>query len=78
MLSNNPAMAAGRVELQLLAHNVTEPSRVQVGATADHAVLGQTAQLPGHIGQNIHCMADGVREQRSQVMVWIADCYIML
>ena len=40
VLSNNPAMTAGRMELQLLPHQVAEAAGVQVGATADHAVPG--------------------------------------
>lgn len=32
MLSDDPAMAAGRVEVELLAHEVAETGRVQVSA----------------------------------------------
>lgn len=42
------------MDAQALGHQVTETGRVQVGATADDAVLGQTAQLPGHVGQHVH------------------------
>lgn len=55
MLPNDPAVAAGRVEVQLLSHDVAETGRVQVGTRADDAVTGQAAQLPGHIGQDVHC-----------------------
>lgn len=55
MLSDDPAMAARRVEVKLLPHEVAETGRVQVGAGADDAVTGETAQLPGHVGQNVHC-----------------------
>lgn len=53
MLSDDPAMAAGRVEVELLSHDVTETSGVQVSAGANDAVTGETAQLPGHIGQDV-------------------------
>lgn len=53
MLANDPAMAAGRVEVELLAHEVAEAGRVQVGAGADDAVAREAAQLPGHVGQDI-------------------------
>lgn len=54
MLSDNPTMAARWVNAQLLSHQVTETSRVQVCATADHTVPGQTAQLPGYVGQDVN------------------------
>lgn len=55
MLPDYPAMAARGVEVKLLSHEVTETGRVQVGAGADDAVTGEPAQLPGHVGQNVHC-----------------------
>lgn len=54
MLSDDPAMAAGGVEVELLSHEVAETGRVQVGAGADDAVTGETTQLPGHVGQDVH------------------------
>lgn len=54
MLSDDPAMAAGGVEVELLSHEVTETGRVQVGSGANDAVTRETAQLPGHVGQNVH------------------------
>lgn len=55
VLSDDPAVAAGRVEVELLSHEVAETGRVQVGAGADDAVAGEAAQLPGHVGQDVHC-----------------------
>lgn len=54
MLSQDVAVEAGGVDAQLLRHDVAEAGGVQVGAAADDAVFGQTAQLPGHVGQNVH------------------------
>lgn len=54
MFSNNPTVAARWVNAQLLSHQVTETSRVQVCAAADDTVPGQTAQLPGHVGQDVN------------------------
>lgn len=53
VLANDPAVAAGRVEVELFAHEVAETGRVQVGAGADDAVAREAAQLPGHVGQNV-------------------------
>lgn len=61
MLSDDPAVAAGRVQVELLSHEVAETGRVQVGAGADDAVTGETAQLPGHVGQNVHCSGQRTR-----------------
>lgn len=54
MLSDDPAVATGRVDVQLLSHEVAETGRVQVGARANDAVTGETTQLPGHVGQDVH------------------------
>lgn len=54
MLADDPAVAAGWVEVELLAHEVAETGRVQVGAGADDAVAREAAQLPGHVGQDVH------------------------
>lgn len=59
MLSDDPAVAAGRVEVELLSHEVAETRRVQVGARANDAVAGETAQLPGHVGQDVHWKGKG-------------------
>ncbi len=59
MLSDDPAVAAGRVEVELLSHEVAETGRVQVGARANDAVTGETAQLPGHVGQDVHWKGKG-------------------
>lgn len=56
MLSQDIAIEAAGVNAQFLGHDVAEASRVQVGPAADNTVLWQAAQLPGHVGQNIHCM----------------------
>lgn len=55
MLSNDPAMTARGVEVELLSHQVAETGRVQVGARADDAVTWEAAQFPCHIGQDVHC-----------------------
>lgn len=54
MLADDPAVAAGRVEVELLSHEVAETCGVQVGARADDAVTREAAQLPGHVGQDVH------------------------
>lgn len=54
MLSDDPAVAAGRMEVEFLSHEVAKTGRVQVGARANDAVTGETTQLPGHIGQDVH------------------------
>lgn len=54
MLANNPAVAAGRMEVELLSHDVAETGRVQVGARANDTVTGQATELPCHIGQDVH------------------------
>lgn len=54
MLADDPAVAAGRVDVELLAHEVAETGRVQVGAGADDTVAREAAQLPGHVGQDVH------------------------
>lgn len=56
VLSQDITIEAAGVNAQFLSHDVAEASRVQVGPAADDTVLWQAAQLPGHIGQNIHCM----------------------
>lgn len=58
MLSNNPAMAAERVDAQPLAHQVAETGRIQIATASNHTVLREATDLPGHIGQNIHCQQD--------------------
>lgn len=55
MLAQDPAVEAAGVDPQLVGHQEAEPSRVQVGAAADDAVLGEAAQLPGHVGQHVDC-----------------------
>lgn len=55
MLSNDPAVTARRVEVELLCHDVAETCRVQVGTRANDAMTGETTQLPCHISQDVHC-----------------------
>lgn len=43
------------MDTKTLSHQVTETSRVQVGAASNDTVFGKAAQFPGHISQNIHC-----------------------
>lgn len=54
MLPDDPAMAARRVEVELLSHEVAETGGIQVGARADDTVTRETAQLPGHVCQDVH------------------------
>ena len=55
VLSQHPAVEGGGVDAEALGHQVAEAGGVQVGAAADDAMFGQTAQFPGHIGQHVHC-----------------------
>lgn len=55
MLSNNPAMAAERMDIQSFAHEVAETGRVQIATTSNNAVFRKATDFPGHVGQNIHC-----------------------
>lgn len=61
MLSQDVSVKAAGVDAQFLRHDVAEAGRVQVGPATNDTVLWQAAQLPGHVGQNIHCMN---RQQR--------------
>lgn len=54
MLSDDPAMATGRVQVELFSHEVAEAGTVQVGARADDAMTWETAQLPSDVGQDVH------------------------
>lgn len=54
VLPQHPAVEGAGVDAEAFGHHVTEASGVQVGAAANDAVLWQTAQLPGHIGQHIN------------------------
>lgn len=56
MLSQDVAVKAAGVDAQFLRHDVAEAGGVQVGPATNDTVLWQAAQLPGHVGQNIHCM----------------------
>lgn len=55
VLPQDPAIEAAGVDPQLVGHQEAESGRVQVGAAADDAVLGEAAQLPGHVGQHVNC-----------------------
>lgn len=56
MFSQYPAVETAGVNPQTLGHQVTEAGRVQVGSAADDPMFGQAAQLPGDVGQNVHCV----------------------
>lgn len=63
MLSQDVAVEATRVDAQLLGHDEAEAGRVQVGAAADDPVFGKAAELPGHVGHDIHCVGGhGVKQ----------------
>lgn len=55
MLSDDPSVAAQGVDAQPFSHEVAETGRVQITATTNNTVFGEATDLPGHIGQNIHC-----------------------
>lgn len=55
VLSQDPAVEAGGVDPQLVGHQEAESRRVQVGAAANDAVLGEAAQFPGHVRQHVNC-----------------------
>lgn len=54
MLSDDPTMAARRMQVEFLSHDVAETSRVEVSARANHTVTGEATQFPGNIGQDVH------------------------
>ena len=64
MFSNNVGVAGSGCDGQFLRQQVPEPARVQVGAGADDAVLGQPADLPRHVCEHIHWVA---RDQKDRV-----------
>ncbi len=55
VLSQHPAVKGAGMDAEPFGHQVAEAGRIQVGAAADDAVLGQTAQFPGYIGQHVNC-----------------------
>lgn len=70
----DPSVEAAGVDSQFFSHQEAEAGRVQVGAAADDAVLGEAAQFPGHIGQHIHCrkqlLATRHKRRRAKKCVW--------
>lgn len=56
MLSQDVAVEAACMDAQLLGHDEAETGRVQVGAAADHAVLGKAAELPRHVSHDVNCV----------------------
>lgn len=50
VLADDVPVAGGGGDAELLWEQVPEPRRVQVGAGANHAVLGQPAELPRNVG----------------------------
>lgn len=56
MFSQYTAVETAGVNPQTLGHQVTEAGGIQVGSTADNPMFGQTAQLPGDVGHNVHCV----------------------
>ena len=71
MLSDDVAVDAIWRNLQLLADEKAEPGRVKIGATAKDSVLWQAAELPSHVGQDVHWVGndhqDGVRAVLDQI-----------
>lgn len=56
MFSQDVAVEAARMDAKLLGHHEAETCRVQVGAAAEDAMLGKAAELPCHIGHDVHCV----------------------
>lgn len=57
VLPNYIRMAGRRRYVQFLREQIAEPGGVEVRSRADHTVLGQATDLPGHVGQDIHWVA---------------------
>lgn len=55
MLAQHPAMEGAGMDPEAFSHQVAKAGRVQVGAAANHTVLGQATQLPGDISQHVDC-----------------------
>lgn len=53
MFADDPAVAWSRSDIQTLWHQKSKPWWIQIGAGADDTILGQTAQLPRNICQDI-------------------------
>lgn len=54
MFANDPAVARRRGDVHPLTHEEPEPGRVEVRARTDDPVLGETAQLPRHVTENVN------------------------
>lgn len=54
MLSNDPSMTTACCNIQPLAHQEPKPTRIQIRARPNHPVLRQPAQLPCHVGEDVH------------------------
>lgn len=61
-------MAGSRGNTQTLRHQETESGRVQVGAGANDTALGQTGQLPGDIGEDIHGVGHNQQDRVGAVL----------
>ena len=57
MFTDDEAVTAGGRDAEALTHQETEPGRIQHAPAANHTVLGETTDLPRHIGQDINCKA---------------------
>ena len=55
VFADDPAVHVGRRDAQLLADQEMEARRVQVRTAPQHAVMGETADLPRNVRQNVHC-----------------------
>jgi hypothetical protein len=54
VLADDPSVAGGRGDVELLREQESEPRGVQVGAASDYAVLRQSRYLPGDVGKHVH------------------------
>lgn len=68
MLANDESVARGGSHSELLGHQEAESRGVQVGAGADDTVLGQPAELPGHVSQHVHRVAHDEQDSVGAVL----------
>lgn len=54
MFSNDVAVTTLRRDAQTFTDLETKPTGVEHGATANHLVMRQSAQLPCHVSQDVH------------------------
>jgi hypothetical protein len=55
MFSYDKPVNTLRGETQLLGKEDSEPHRIQIGAGSNNTVLGESAQLPADVSEDVHC-----------------------